>query len=391
MPEDVLIFNGVFYKNLKCHNIKYNIVRYNNIMDKIYKIKSVQKTKNQDISDRKNVKPKRLMSDIRALFRIKAPETIIIEDESKSFYDSLALMTENDIVLNEVAKNVKKPPLDIIRYAVLAVLVFIMVYAGYQLVEKLYLYVSAGREHDRLSELFWADFDSVSETEILRRTRANAPIQDLLSMQRMTGERVIQAEVSDGVRDIGRNRESMQRLRDINNDFYCWIRVSHTRIDYPVVQAANDEYYLHRSFERERNPSGAIFVDSRNHREIMRNRHMIIYGHNMLDGSMFQPILDFGRFRDYFMNGIIELITEDAVYYYEIFSARDEDPRSGYIEMNFTDEEWVDFLYEQQELSYFTKNLSFTVADRIVTLSTCVNEALRDWRFIIQAVLVEVK
>ena len=185
--------------------------------------------------------------------------------------------------------------------------------------------------------------------------------------------------------------EGMQKLVDINPDFFAWIRVSHTKIDYPVVQAGDNQYYLNHSFERKQHSWGTIFADFRNRKDIPENRHLIIYGHNMLDGSMFQPLPDFGVYKEYFETGIIELITEDAVYYYEIFSAREEDPRSGYIEMSFTDEEWVEFLYEQQERSSFTKNLSFTADSRIVTLSTCVNDATRDWRFVVQGVLVEVK
>jgi sortase B len=335
--------------------------------------------------DIKNAKPKRFMSDIFTLFKIKAPELTEaeIKGESKMFSDSLSVMTEDDIILNEVARNVKKPPLDILRYAILALLLAVMAYAAYQLADRLYMYVSSAREYDALSALFWADDEVLLEAELLRRTRASAPIQDLLSMQRMTAEqRIIQAETSEGVREFSRTRVNMQRLWDINSDFYCWIRVSHTRIDYPVVQGRNNEYYLNHTFDRKFNNSGAIFVDFRNHRDIMRNRHTIIYGHNMLDGSMFQPILDFGRHQDHFMNGIIELITEDAMYYFEVFSAREENPRSGYIEMNFTDEDWVDFLYEQQELSNFNKNLSFGPNDRVVTLSTCINDATRDWRLI---------
>jgi len=102
--------------------------------------------------------------------------------------------------------------------------------------------------------------------------------------------------------------------------------------------------------------------------------------------------LDFGRYRDDFMDGIIELITEDAMYYFEIFSAREEDPRAEYFDVRFeSDEAWVEFLYRQQERSNFNKNLPFTADDIIVTLSTCINDTTRDWRFVVQAVLIDVK
>ena len=83
-------------------------------MDNIYKIKNTNKIIRSNRQDIKNAKPKRLMSDIRALFEIKIPEiseiTKTAEENNKMFADSLSVLTENDIVLNQAARNVKKPP-----------------------------------------------------------------------------------------------------------------------------------------------------------------------------------------------------------------------------------------------------------------------------------------
>jgi sortase B len=325
---------------------------------------------------------------------IKTREPETAADEAGAFYNSLAVMTQNDIALNEAAENAKRPPADIARRAVLLILVLVLAYCGYLFVERLFLYVSAAREYDHLRAVFHAGSDAErQDAEILGRTRANNPIQDILSLQRQAGEFVIEAEaVSERIRNVERNRTSIERITDINSDFFGWIKVSHTRIDYPVVQTTNNDYYLNHSFERARNPSGAIFADFMNHRDISRNLNTVIYGHNMHDGSMFQPIIEFGRNREYFNNGIIELITEDAVYYYEIFSARDEDPRSEYWDISFEgDEEWTAFLYRMQERSNFNKNLRFYPEDRIVTLSTCTTDLLRDWRFVVQGILIEIR
>ena len=337
----------------------------------------------------KKIPPKRFIADVRTMFKTKKQP-----EDDDVFFISLAAMTPGDIALNEAAKSVKKPQADILRYFMLLVSLGVFVYAGYQIVDRLYAYVSAAQERNYIQSLMWDYDDDLPGAEVLKRTRANVPIQDILVLQRQTGTRIIEAETSDGVRDIDRGRSNIQRVSVRNKDFYCWIKMYHTKptnIDYPVVQTTNDEYYLKHSFDGKYNPSGAIYVAAANSREIMENRNTVIYGHNMLDGSMFQPIIDFGRYRDYFNNGIIELITEDAIYYYEVFSAREEDPYYWYIQTDFPDDEtWVEFLYDMQARSNFTKNLVFNEENRIVTLSTCINDTRRNWRFTVQGVLIDV-
>jgi sortase B len=343
----------------------------------------------------KNAKPMRFMADINAPFKIKDPATA--KEGGNAFYDSLAVLSENDIILNEAAVSLKKPPFDIVRYAVLLLLVGTLFYSGYHLADRLYAYMSAAREYDALREIFHSALENTQDAEVLRRTRVNSPIQDILYLQRRTGERVVEeAGAGGGPRNEGgRNKISTQRLTDMNRDFHSWIKVSHTRIDYPVVKGANNDFYLTHTFERAPNSSGAIFVDFRNNWHVLDNYNFVVYGHNMLDGSMFQPIIAFGNRRDYFNEGIIEIITEEATYYYKIFSAREECAYANYIQKTFeTDEDWVAFLNRQQSLSNFNNNLQFTANDRIITLSTCINEATStrgDLRFTVQGVLIDIQ
>jgi len=335
------------------------------------------------------VPPRRSVADVKTLFKAKErPE------ENEVFVSSLSAMTENDIILNEAAQNAKKPQADLVRYFMLLLSLAVFAYAGYQIIDRLHSYASAAKENDYIRLLMWDYDDDRPGNEGLKRTRANVPIKDILSLQKQTGARVIEAETSDGVRDIDRGRSNIKRVSIRNKDFYCWIKMYHTKptnIDYPVVQTTDDDYYLKHSFDGKLIPSGAIYVAAANSRVILENRNTVIYGHNMLDGSMFQPIIDFGRYRDYFYNGIIELMTEEAVYYYEVFSAREEDPYYGYIETYFPDDEtWIEFLYDMQARSNFKKDLVFDADTRIVTLSTCINDTRRNWRFTVQGVLIEV-
>ncbi len=78
-------------------------------------------------------------------------------------------------------------------------------------------------------------------------------------------------------------------LRAINEDIVAWIQIPGIGVDYPVVQGEDNEYYLHYTFERKANIAGSIFLDCRN-RADFTDRKVILYGHNMQDGSMFSGL-----------------------------------------------------------------------------------------------------
>ena len=78
-------------------------------------------------------------------------------------------------------------------------------------------------------------------------------------------------------------------LRKINEDLVAWIQIPGIGVDYPVVQGEDNEYYLYHTFQKENNKAGSIFLDYRNHDDFT-DRRVILYGHNMKDGSMFSNL-----------------------------------------------------------------------------------------------------
>lgn len=81
-------------------------------------------------------------------------------------------------------------------------------------------------------------------------------------------------------------------LRKINPDIVGWVYVEGTDINYPIVQGDDNDYYLHHNFDNSPSSSGAIFLDMDNNPDFESDNN-IIYGHNMLDGSMFAQITKF--------------------------------------------------------------------------------------------------
>ena len=74
-------------------------------------------------------------------------------------------------------------------------------------------------------------------------------------------------------------------LKNENPDYVGWIRIPDTRIDYPVVDRESDpEYYLHRAFDGSKSFGGTPFLGEASG---VDTKCLIIYGHNMKNGSIF--------------------------------------------------------------------------------------------------------
>ena len=78
----------------------------------------------------------------------------------------------------------------------------------------------------------------------------------------------------------------LYNLKSTNESIVGWIEVPGTSISYPIVQGDDNSWYLYHTISGQSNPSGAIFLDYRNNSDFT-DRHSLIYGHNMRDGSMF--------------------------------------------------------------------------------------------------------
>lgn len=82
-------------------------------------------------------------------------------------------------------------------------------------------------------------------------------------------------------------------LHEINEEIMGWIKIDDTAIDYPICHRGGDsEFYLSHDVNGNKAFAGAIFLDGANRKEC-DDRHEIVYGHHMKNGSMFKDIVKF--------------------------------------------------------------------------------------------------
>lgn len=85
--------------------------------------------------------------------------------------------------------------------------------------------------------------------------------------------------------------EQYAQLYEQNPEMFGWLRIEDTVIDYPVMHTPEDpEKYLHRNFQGEDSYAGTPFID---YRCTEGSDNLVIYGHNMSDGSMFHTLPDY--------------------------------------------------------------------------------------------------
>ncbi len=165
-------------------------------------------------------------------------------------------------------------------------------------------------------------------------------------------------------------------LKQINKEVRGWIQVNGTNINYPYVQASDNDFYLNHSFDKSSNGAGWIFMDYRNNPQEF-DKNTIIYGHGRSNTSMFgtlKNILKSSWFKDS-NNYVIKLATEQENSLWEVFSVYKIPTTSDYLQIKFSsDEEFQNFANKLIERSAYNFNTPVNSTDKIITLSTCWND-----------------
>ena len=165
------------------------------------------------------------------------------------------------------------------------------------------------------------------------------------------------------------------KLKEQNNETVAWIKVNNTNVEYPVVRATNNSFYLNHSFDKSKNSAGWIFADYKNKVD-NTDKNIVIYGHNMRDDSMFGSLKNILN-SDWYNNEEntnIALYTENEKYIYKVFSIYKIESEDYYIKTEFSnDNEFEKFIKTLKKRSIKNFNIDISKEDSILTLSTCAN------------------
>lgn len=175
------------------------------------------------------------------------------------------------------------------------------------------------------------------------------------------------------------NMQKVANLKKENSDVIGWIQIEDTLIDYPILQASDNNYYLRRNYNKEKSKYGSIFT--KNECSIYdNNSNLILYGHNMKDGQMFNNLLKYENIDFYNNHKTIKISTDKeeneynivTVFKSRVFYQDETDVFRYYNYINFdSSDKYNEFIRNCKELQLYDTGVSAKYGEKLITLITC--------------------
>ena len=181
-------------------------------------------------------------------------------------------------------------------------------------------------------------------------------------------------------------------LVEMNTDFFGWISIEGTNIDYPVMYSPyKSDFYLNHAFDGSSSRSGVPFIDSRCSES---GNYYIIYAHHMRNTTMFGMLPLYAEQSYYYQHPVIcfDTLYEKrqyniiAAFYSRVYGDDEKDVFRYYDYFDLSDKgEFDKYMDEVKKASIYDTGFAATYGDEILVLSTC-NYHTTDGRFVVVAV-----
>ncbi len=184
----------------------------------------------------------------------------------------------------------------------------------------------------------------------------------------------------------------LEELKKENEDIKAWIEIANTKIDFPVLQGTDNEYYMKHTYKKEYSKDGSIFLD-KDYNWDLPSSNLLIYGHNNKNGNMFQDLLKYENENYYKEHPTIRFTTTAEDCEYEIISVfksrvyykSEKDVFRYYYFINAeTEAEYNNYVEESKKASLYDTDKTANYGEQLLTLSTC-EYSQEDGRFVIVA------
>ena len=190
--------------------------------------------------------------------------------------------------------------------------------------------------------------------------------------------------------------ERMKLLKELqkeNSDVVAWIQIKDSKINYPVLQGIDNEYYMTHTYKKEYSKDGSLFLD-KNYDWSKPSTNLLIYGHNNIGSKeMFVDLMNYENEEYYNNHKTIRFTTaqEDAEYeIIAVFKSRvyyksETDVFRYYFFIDAQNEqEFNEYVQNSKEVSLYNIEATAEYGDQLLTLSTC-SYHTEDGRFAVVA------
>ena len=184
----------------------------------------------------------------------------------------------------------------------------------------------------------------------------------------------------------------LEELQKENEDIVAYIEIDGTNINYPVLQASDNDFYMKKNYKKEYSKDGAIFVDKDYNWE-KPSTNLLIYGHNNSNGQMFCDLLKYKDESFYQEHPTIKFTTNKEEAEYEIiavfrsrvyYKSEKNVFRYYYFIDAENEEQFNSFVENSKKSSLYNTGKTAEYGDQLMTLSTC-SYHTEDGRFAVVA------
>lgn len=233
-----------------------------------------------------------------------------------------------------------------------------------------------------------------TEREFARLAAFREQAQDMPLVQG-TGSSPVIHYTEDGERVIPEVLDEYKNLYNSNKRLIGWLKIDDTKIDYPVMQTSNNEYFLNHNINQQSDRNGALFLD-KDCDVLTPSTNLIIYGHHMRSGNMFGT-LDKYSSEEYYkkhpliqFDSIYEKGTYEIMYVFRSRIYNEEDVVFKYYQFidALNQQEFDSNMEEMAAMSLYDTGVTASYGDHLLTLSTC-DYYVDDGRFVVVAKRVE--
>jgi len=189
---------------------------------------------------------------------------------------------------------------------------------------------------------------------------------------------------------------NMKKLYEQNPDTIGWIRIDGTKLDYPVMWTPEDKFkYDHLSFEEEYSFGGVPYMKYLCSIDPPTD-NLIIYGHNMTNGTQFRTIMGYQQI-NYWQE-------HPTIYFSTLYEEREYEVLAAFYDRIYKTTEtcfkYYDFIDPETEeefnegIQYFKDHSLYDTGvdaqwgDQLITLVTC-SYHVDDGRFVVVGRLIE--
>lgn len=171
-------------------------------------------------------------------------------------------------------------------------------------------------------------------------------------------------------------KKTFAELYEKNNDFVGYLHYPSLDINEPIVQAADNDFYLYRSFYKEYLTYGTVFMSYDQHKT---DQNRTLYGHWVSNSdAKFSNLHLLRDVENYEANKTFYYSDDEYVYTYEVAHVIYHDSVTGednvpYWQGNFSEDQFYSFVANAKNQEIYSTGVELNLDDKMMSLQTCIS------------------